>query len=266
MLKKFADQIIAYLPHIIAAVIVLILGIILTKIANKLLLKGLKKSKINSTAHSFLHSVLSTVLYILVAIITLSVLKVPMTSIVAAVGAAGVAIALALQGSLSNVAGGFLIMFTHPFKCGDFVEINSESGSVNEITILYTKLLTTDNKAVLIPNGTVIGSTIINYTQEDLRRLEMHFSIDYTSDYRKAQKLILEIINANPLALDKPEEPFVTMCEHAESSIKLLTRVWVKSSDYWDLNFQLLEQVKEKFDENGITIPLNKLDVRVHNQ
>ena len=97
-------------------------------------------------------------------------------------------------------------------------------------------------------------------------RLEMHFSIDYTSDYRKAQKLILELINANPLALDKPEKPFVTMCEHAESSIKLLTRVWVKSSDYWDLNFQLLEQVKEKFDENGITIPLNKLDVRVHNQ
>lgn len=261
--KHLLTQIEAFLPHIAAAIIIFILGIILTKIVTKILSKGLKKSKIDPTAHSFLQSVLKTVLYVLVVIITLSALKVPMSSIIATVGAAGVAIALALQNSLSNVAGGFLLMFTHPFKCGDFIEINNVSGTVNAITILYTRLLTTDNKAVMIPNGTVSGATIINYTQEGIRRLDICFSVDYNTDYRKAEKIILDIIKANPLTLDSPEKPFVTISEHAASAIKILARVWVRSENYWDLNYRLLEQVKDRFDENGIEIPYNKLDINM---
>lgn len=266
MSKHLLDKITDYLPHLAAAIIILILGFILTKIVIMILSKGLKKSRLDPTAHSFLQSLLKTILYILIVIIALSALQVPMSSIIATVGAAGVAIALALQNSLSNVAGGFLLMFTHPFKCGDFIEINGVSGNVNAITILYTRLLTVDNKAVLIPNGTVSGATIINYTQEDYRRLDINFSIDYSSDYRKAQKIILDVIDANPLALDKPEKPFAAISEHGNSSIKILARVWVKSSDYWDLNFQLLEQVRDKFDENDITIPYDQLDVHIHNQ
>ncbi len=261
--NHFLEQIENFIPHLIAAVIIFITGLILTKIVTKLLTKGLKKSKIDPTAHSFLQSVLKTILYILVVIITLSALQVPMSSIIATVGAAGVAIALALQSSLSNVAGGFLIMFTHPFKCGDFIEINGISGTVSAITILYTRLLTLDNKAVLIPNGTVSGSTIINYTQENYRRLDINFSIDYEADYHQAEKIILDVIKSNSLALDTPEKPFITISAHADSAIKILARVWVKSSDYWELNYQLLEQVKDKFDENGIIIPYNKLDVHI---
>lgn len=261
--KQFIEQIEHFLPHFISAVIIFISGMILTKIVIKILTRGLKRSKIDSTAHSFLQSLLKTVLYILVVIITLSALQVPMSSIIATVGAAGVAVALALQSSLSNVAGGFLIMFTHPFKCGDFIEINNVSGTVNAITILYTRLLTLDNKAVLIPNGTVSGATIINYTQEDYRRLDINFSIAYESDYRKSEEIILDVINSNELALDIPEKPFVTISAHEDSSVKILARIWVKSSDYWDLNYQLLEQVKDKFDENGINIPYNKLDIHI---
>lgn len=264
MFNHFIERFKDYIPHIVSAVIILILGIILTKIVTKILLKGRKNSKIDPTARTFLQSIIKTVMYILIAITVLSTLQVPMSSIIATVGAAGVAIALALQGSLSNVAGGFILMFTHPFKCGDFVEINGVSGNVNAMSILYTKLLTVDNKAVLIPNGTVTANTIINYTQEDLRRLEMHFSIDYTADYKKAEQIIRDIIEANPLALDSPEKPFITICEHGDSAIKLLVRIWVKTYDYWTLNFQLLEQVKDKFDEENIVIPYNQLDVHVH--
>ena len=266
MLNRFLEQLKDYYPHIIAAVIVLILGIILTKIITQLLIKGKRKSKIDPIAQSFLQSIIKTVLYILIAITVLSTLQVPMSSIIATVGAAGVAIALSLQGSLSNVAGGFIIMFTHPFKCGDYVEINGVSGSVDAITILNTRLLTIDNKAVLIPNGSITANTIINYTQENLRRLELHFAIDYNCDYKKAEQIIHDVIDANPLTLDAPDKPFITICEHAESAIILLVRVWVKTKDYWELNYQLLEQVKDKFDENNIVIPYNQLDVHVHKE
>ena len=263
MFERFSEKFIDFLPNLIAAIVIFILGILLTKIVVKIMTKGMAKSRLEPTAHSFLRSIVQTVLYILVIIMALSALKVPMTSIIATISAAGVAIALALQNSLSNVAGGFLLMFTHPFKCGDFVEINGVTGTVNSITILYTKLLTTDNKAVLIPNGTVSNATIINYTQEDYRRLDLYFSISYNADYRKAKGIILDVIKSNPLALGAPEEPLVTVSQHADSAIKILTRVWVKSDKYWDLNYQLLEQVKEAFDENGIEIPFNKLDIHI---
>ena len=264
MFENFSEKVIEFIPNIIAAIIILFLGFLLSKITVRLMTKGMKKSNLEPTARSFIRSIIQTVLYILVVIMALSALKVPMTSIIATISAAGVAIALALQSSLSNVAGGFLLMFSHPFRCGDFVEINNVTGTVKEITILYTKLLTTDNKAVIIPNGTAANATIINYTQEEYRRLDLHFSIDYKSDYHKAKDIILDIINANPLALDTPEPPLVTVSEHAESAIKILTRVWVKSENYWELDFALLEQVKDAFDKNGIEIPYNKLDINIH--
>ncbi|WP_124099330.1 mechanosensitive ion channel domain-containing protein [Ruminococcus sp. Marseille-P6503] len=255
-LKNFA-------PDFLSAVIILAVGILITKIVISLMTKTLKKSRIDPTAHAFLISLVKPLLYILVAIITLSKLNVPMTSIIATLSAAGLAIGLALQNSLSNVAGGFIIMFNHPFKCGDFVEINGESGTVSTITILYTRLLTTDNKAVLIPNGTVASATIINYTQEACRRLDMYFSIDYSADYRKASGIIQELLKNEPMALSEPEPPQVVMCEHSASAIKILARIWVRSEDYWALNYKLLMLVKDRFDEEGISIPYDQLDVHL---
>lgn len=263
MAEKLIDRFVDFAPHLIVAAVVFVLGMLLTKIVVKLMTKGIAKSRLEPTAHSFIRSMVKTALYILVVIITLSILQVPMSSIIATVGAAGVAIALALQGSLSNVAGGFLLMFTHPFRCGDFVEINGVTGTVKAITILYTRLLTVDNKAVLIPNGKVSSATIINYTYEEYRKLELHFSVSYNQDFHKAIAVIKDVISKNPLALNKPEEPLVVVSEHGESAIKILVRVCVKSEDYWELNYALLEQVKDRFDSEGIEIPYNKLDVQL---
>ena len=266
MTDRFLKWLEYYAPHLIAAAIILVLGFILTKIVIKIMSKGISKRKMEPTAHSFLMSIVKVTLYVIIIIMVLSSLQVPMSSIIAAVGAAGVAIALALQNSLSNVAGGFLIMFTRPFKCGDFVDIGGVTGNVSAINILYTKLLTMDNKAVFIPNGSVSNNTIINYTNEDYRRLEMYFSISYESDFSKARQVLNDILSAHPYALEKPQEPLIVICEHAESSVRILLRVWVKTEHYWDLNYDLLEQVKTEFAENGIEIPYNKLDVNITNK
>lgn len=263
MINNFIKWLENFAPHLISAVIIFAVGTVVTKIVIKIMSKGRMSKRLEPTAQSFIRSIVKTALYVIVIIMTLSTLQVPMSSIIAAVGAAGVAIALALQNSLSNVAGGFLLMLNRPFKCGDFVEINGVSGNVDAITILYTRLLTIDNKAVIIPNGTAANATITNYTQEECRRLEMHFSIAYDADFDKARAVLLETIGSNPLALDAPQPPMIVMSEHADSAIKIMVRVWVKSENYWDLNFELLEDVKHNFDLNGIEIPYNKLDVHI---
>lgn len=263
MIDNFVKWLENFAPHLISAAIILAVGTVVTKIVIKIMSKGRMSKRLEPTAQSFIRSIIKTSLYVIVIIMTLSALQVPMSSIIAAVGAAGVAIALALQNSLSNVAGGFLLMLNRPFKCGDFVEINGVSGNVDAITILYTRLLTIDNKAVIIPNGTATNATITNYTQEECRRLEMHFSIAYDADFDKAREILLETIGSNPLALNAPQPPMIVMSEHADSAIKIMVRVWVKSENYWDLNFELLEDVKHNFDLNGIEIPYNKLDVHI---
>lgn len=263
MIEKFLGWLEHLLPSLLAAVLILIFGMLFTKIAIKLMSKGLNRSKIDPTAHSFFVSLIKTTLYVFIAIICLSALNVPMSSIIAAVGAAGLAIGLALQNCLSNLAGGFIILFSRPFKVGDYVEISGESGTVDEISILYTKLLTIDNKAIHIPNGQITSSTIRNYTEEQIRRLDLFFTISYSADYRKAIAIIREIAENNPLVLDAPEPPMVRMFAHENSAIKLTARLWVAADDYWTLNFDMLEAVKDAFDSNGIEIPFNQLDVHV---
>lgn len=265
MLKRFLEWLEALAPTIISALIILIAGTIVTKIALKILTKGLKNSKIEPTAHGFLISLVKTILYLFVFIIFLSALNVPMTSIIAAVSAAGLAIGLALQSSLSNIAGGFIILFSKPFKKGDYVEINGDAGTVDEISILYTKLLTIDNKAVHIPNGNITSTSITNYSEEDLRRLDLNFTISYDDDYRKAIKVITDFIDNHPLTLRAPEEPLVRMMSHDASAITIVSRVWIKNEYYHKMKFDMMEGIKDKFDENGITIPYNQLDVRITN-
>lgn len=262
--EKFLNWLEEFLPLLLSAALIFAAGMLLTKLIIKIMTKALHRSRLDETAYSFLISLVRTLLYIIVIIVSLSKLNVPMTSIIATLSAAGLAIGLALQNSLSNVAGGFIIMFSHPFRVGDFVEINGSTGTVHSISILYTRLLTLDNKAVMIPNGTVAGATIVNYTQEDYRRLDMYFCIDYAEDFHRAEDVIYEVIKNQPLALNVPEPPAVVMAEHAASSIKLLTKIWVKSADYWTLNYAMLADVKDAFDKAGIAIPFDQLDVHVY--
>lgn len=263
MIDKFLNWIEGFLPLLIPALITLAIGSLFTKIVVKLLTNGLKKSRIEETTHGFIISLVKTSLYVFVVIIFLSTLNVPMSSIVATIGAAGLAIGLALQDSLSNIAGGFIILFSKPFKKGDYIQIDENAGKVEEISILYTKLITSDNKAIHIPNGNITAKTITNYNEEKLRRLVLNFSIDYSDDYKKAISIVTEVIKSHPLALNTPDEPLVRMCEHSSSAIVLVAKIWVNSDDYWTLNYDLLEQVKDAFDQNGISIPYDKLDVNL---
>lgn len=247
-------------PKVGVAILIFVIGIIVIKIVLKVMSKALNKSKLDITAHSFLKSLIRVVLYTILIVIVLSKLDVPMTSIVTIIGAAGLAVGLALQASMSNLAGGFIILFSKPFKVGDFVEFGNVSGKVSAISILYTRLLTLDNKAIYIPNGQISSSTLINYTEEPTRRLDLVFSISYDSDFEKAKAILKEIVSENPLALKAPE-PIIRVVEYAPNSVNIAVNIWVKSENYGDLHFDLNETVKTKFDEEGIVIPYNHLDV-----
>ena len=253
------------LPNIVFAVISFVIGFIITKIVLKIISRMSGKSKLDKTANGFLHSFVSAILYSIVIIISLNVLGVPMASILTVIGAAGLALSLALQQCLSNVAGGFLILITKPFKAGDFIEINGVTGEVEGISILYTKLLTPDNKLSYIPNGSAANERIINYTVTRTRRLDLVFSVSYESDFRKAIEVINGVIENNKMALKKPE-PIVRLTAHGKSSLDIDCKVWVKSSDYFSLKYDLMEQVKDAFDENGIEIPYTKIDVNMNNK
>lgn len=256
------DELKKQAPNILFAIVILIAGILISKLVVKLMAKGLEKSKIDLTFHDFAKSLVKILLYTLVFIIALSILGVPTTSIITVIGTAGLAIGLALQNSLSNLAGGFIILFFKPFKVGDYVETNGASGTVTQINILYTCLVTPDNTAIYIPNGQVSNNKAVNATMNPLRRLDMTFPISYSDDFKVAIKAIEGVISEHPLALQDPE-PFVRVCEYGCSSINIVARVWVNTADYWTLHFDMLEQVKLAFDKNNISIPSNPLNLTI---
>ncbi|MBC8610164.1 Small-conductance mechanosensitive channel [uncultured Ruminococcus sp.] len=243
--------------------LVLVIGLTLIKLVMNLLRKGLQKSKIDVTAHKFILTICKFLLLFLLALAILETLNIKASSVLAAFGVVGLAVSLAVQDTLSNVASGFLLLMTRPFEVGDYVQVNNVEGTVIHISIVNTKLDTIDNKAVYIPNRQITDSVITNFTREEQRRLDLKFSIAYHNDFRKAKEILLDIVTHHPMALQEPE-PVVRLCEHGDSALKILVRVWVKSEDYWDLNFDLLEEVKLRFDEAGIEIPYQHMDVIVH--
>ncbi len=252
------------LPVIIFAIILLIVGIIISKITVKLMGKALDKSKLDLTVTKFLRSVVKIVLYTVLVTVVLTVLGVPTTSIIAVIGTAGVAVGLALQNSLSNLAGGFLILFSKPFKVGSYINVAGVEGTVSDINILYTKLMTLDNKAVYIPNGTAANSVLTNVTQAPKRRVDNVFSISYDADYEKAVAAIKNAIGQIPKILTETGcEPFVRMCAHNASSIDIVVRVWCNTEDYWDVHFDIIEKVRAEFIAQDIEIPYQQLDVHM---
>ncbi len=253
---------VAMLPKIIFAAVVLIIGIIIAKLTLFVLSKGLSKTKLDLTVTKFTTQISKIVLYVLLITIVLSLLGIPSTSIVTVIGTAGVAIGLALQSSLSNVAGGFLLMINKPFKIGDYIITNGVEGTVSQISILYTRLDSITNQAVFIPNGMAVNATIVNNNGNENRRLEMLFSISYEDDFKKAKSVIEKVLDENEGILHELPN-LVVMKEHGASSIVILVRSWCRSSEYWDVYFDLNEKVRAAFIENDIEIPFNQLDVHL---
>ena len=235
------------------------------KIAKRADKKVESSKKIDKTIYRTLSYVAKVGLKVLVVIALIGYVGIDTSAITALIASLGVGIGLAINGTLSNLAGGILILITRPFKDDDYIDACGYSGTVEDIRICHTKLRTTDNKVIYLPNGKLSTSEIVNYTEKDLRRVDLTFSISYSDDFEKAKKVIEEVWNQNELILKDPA-PSVRVSAQSASSIDLTAKVWCKNEDYWTVNFDMLEQVKTAFDQNGIQIPFNQLDVHIKNQ
>lgn len=247
---------------LLGAIIVFFVGLKIVKWLTKWIKTSKKLNKVDDSLRSFLSSFARIVLYALLLITVASIIGIPATSFLTILASCGVAIGLALQGSLSNFAGGLMILFFKPFKVGDYIEAAGESGTVKDISVVYTVLITPDNKHITVPNGTLTNSVLKNYSTEENRRVDFTFDVAYGSDEERVKKIITDVIAAHPLAFSEPA-PFVRLSSCADSSLKFVARVWCKNSDYWTVNFDVLEGVKKAFDENGISIPYPQLDVHI---
>ena len=243
-------------------IITLLCGAIISSIAQKAVGKLLEKSKLDPMLHKFFKTAVKIVVWAAVIVSILGVLGISTSSVVTVFAAAGAAIALALQGSLSNIASGLLIMFNRPFGAGDYIHCGGAEGSVVSIDLLYTTIMTADNRRVTIPNGQLTSNSITNFSKTDKRRVDMSIGISYGSDLDTARKALVELAKANPKVLADPE-PMCVVSEYAESAIRLLFRVWCDPGDYWDVLFSLQTDTKAALDKAGIAIPFPQMDVHI---
>ncbi len=248
--------------NILIALAILGAGILLAYAASRLVTRVLSKSHLDASFVAFIATALRIGISVLAAITALSQLGIPTTSIITAFASCAVAIGLAMQSSLANIAGGMFLLITRPILTGDFVEVDGRAGTVKKIDIVSTVFLTPDNSQIIIPNGQLINKTIVNYSREDIRRLDLTFSVAYTADIAEAKRVIASELAKNPMVLDAPAAA-VTVDAHGDSAIIIGARPWCKGSDYLALKFDLNEKIKLSLDAAGIEIPYNKLDVYV---
>ena len=247
---------------LLGAIVVLVVALKIISAIKKFIKNSPKLDKVDPGVRSFLGSFVSIALYIMLVIVIAGMIGIPATSFITILASCGVAIGLALQGSLSNFAGGLMILIFKPFKVGDFIEVCGETGTVAEITVVYTVLLTTDNKRITIPNGTLTNSVIENYSAESLRRVDLTVNTGYSCDIEQVKAVVTKLAENHPLALAEPA-PQVRVSAHSDSSLTYVVRVWCKTEDYWTVFFDLTEGIKKSFDENGIEIPYPQMDVHV---
>jgi len=264
ILPKLTDIAIAYGPQLLMAILTLLIGFWVIGIAARVLQKGLEKSKVELSLQKFLGSLVSVMLKIMLLVSVASMIGIETTSFVAIIGAAGLAVGLALQGSLANFAGGVLVLLFKPYKVGDYVEAQGVSGTVRAIQVFNTVITTGDNKTIIVPNGAISNGVITNYSSQATRRVDMTFGIGYEDDISKAKALLKKLISEDSRILDTPE-PVVVVAELADSSVNFTMRAWCKASDYWDIYYDMQEKVKLTFDEAGISIPYPQQDVHMHN-
>ncbi len=264
-LNKLVDIATTVGGKLIAALLVLAIGALLIKALMKLLRKRKPHKYADPTVHNFLLNALRISLYVILAVTVVAILGVPMASMVAVIASAGVAVGLAMQGSLSNLAGGIMILIFRPFKLGDYIDADGFSGTVVDIGIFYTTLKTPDHKAITIPNGTLMNNTVTNFSVHDTRRLELTFTVAYGTDVEKVKALLLEEGSKHALSLKEPA-PFCRLTKQGDHGLTFALRVWVNSGDYWTVNFDLLETINNRLSAEGIEIPFNQIDVHVKNK
>ena len=262
-LTNNSDLFIQYGVNIISALVILFIGNIIVKAVANSVSKVLQKKNMDRAVVEFIHGLVRYLLFVIVLIAALGRLGVQTASVVAVIGAAGLAVGLALQGSLSNFAAGVLIVAFRPFKSGDYVEIGGVAGSVDSIQIFQTVLTTPDNKMIVVPNGSVIGSPITNYSRHATRRIDLMIGVSYGSDLQKTKELLTRICESDDRIL---KEPGIKVGVHtlADSSVNFVVRPWVKTADYWNVYFDLMQAIKEGLDKEGIEIPFPQMDVHVN--
>ncbi len=263
IIKKIIELSLVYVPKIIIALIIWFVGKWVIKLLIHTSNQILDKRDIDPTLRPFVKALISTLLKILLVISVLGTIGIQMTSFVAIIGAAGLAIGMALSGTLQNFAGSVIILIFRPYKVGDFIEAVGYRGIVNEIHIFHTILKTLDNKTVVIPNGQMSNSAMTNFTTERLRRVDWVFGIAYGDDYGKAKELITRFANQDSRILDEPPL-FIALSELGNSSVNITVRAWVEATEYWNVFYQLNEKVYENFAKEGLSIPFPQMDVHLH--
>lgn len=249
--------------RVITAVITLVVCLVVIQVLLRILNRFLERSKIERTLHSFIRSITRVLLYFLTILIVVGSLGIDVTSLVALFSVVGLALSLALQGTLSNLAGGIMLLVTKPFLVGDFVEIGAHSGTVLEINLVYTQLNTLDNKRVSIPNSEVSSGRVVNYSTEGCRRVDLTVSASYDAPVDTVKKALMEAVERQEKVLDKPAPPFVRLLSYGDSAIEYVVRVWCATGDYWDVYFDLQEEFKRSFDRHGIEMTYPHLNVHM---
>lgn len=258
------DKVIEYGIALISAVAIIVIGFWLVKRIKKIMAKFFIKKDFDPSLETFLMSLTSIALRILVIITALSQLGIEMTSFVALLGAAGLAIGMAFSGTLSNLAGGVMILFFKPYKVGDYIEAQGEIGHVKELQIFNTILITLDNKTVIIPNGPLANGNMTNYSTQINRRVDFVVGIAYGDSYDTAKETLLKFVKEDPRIMDE-EDNFIGLGELADSSVNLTLRVWCKTEDYWGVFFTMNERIYKEFGDRGLNIPFPQMDVHVKN-
>jgi len=265
IIPKLQELLALYGLKAIAAIAIFLVGRFLAKMLKRLTEKIMTKNKVDPTLVSFVGDLLYFALLVFVVIASINQLGIQTTSFIAVIGAAGLAIGLALQGSLANFAAGFLLIFFRPFRVGDYIEGAGVEGIVEEIQVFVTKLTTLDNKAVIIPNAKLTGDNIINYSTKGTRRVDLVIGVSYGADLSQTKKALMAVLTEDDRILKNPE-PKVAVCELADSSVNFVVRPWVKASDYWNVYFDIMENVKRRLDADGISIPFPQRDVHIFQQ
>lgn len=262
--QKLTDLATTYGIKFLTAILVLVIGLLATRWITRGAVKMMRRANVNESLIPFLRSLISATLKALVFISVLGMVGIQMTSFIAVLGAAGLAVGLALQGTLQNFAGGVIILLFKPYKVGDVIETQGYLGVVKEIQIFTTILTTGDNKTIIIPNSPIATGSLVNYSSQGTRRVDMTFGIGYGDDIDKARNIIFRLIESDVRILKDPE-PMVKVSELGDSSVNLVTRVWVESAEYWNVFFDLTENVKKSFDKEGVSIPFPQRDVHIYN-
>ncbi len=251
-----------YAPKVLLAIVVLIIGLWLIRILNRATVSVMKKREIDLSLQTFLASLLGMTLKVLLIISVVSMVGVQMTSFIALLGAAGLAVGMALSGTLQNFAGGVMILIFKPFKVGDFIDAQSYMGVVKEILIFNTILTTPDNKTIILPNGPLSTGSMVNFSTQKTRRLDFVFGISYSDDIDQAKKVLKDIVDADTRFHTEPA-PLIAVSELADSSVNILVRAWTNSEHYWDIYYEMFEKVKKSFDREGITIPFPQSELHI---